>query len=335
VATPASPNGIVTTADGRWSFSWLANGQLAVFADGPSVPKLVHTVPLRTNAGVSQLALTPDDRYLLAASGYGALVVSVARAEHGDRHALLGTLSARPAGNSIPPFAINVAIQGVYAFVSVEFAHEVAVFNLRSALAAAFRTSGLVGTIPIGGLAVGLALSPDGRWLYTTSEENGPNGTNPGAVSVINVATAESSPATAVIATAPADACGTVRDVVSADGSTLWVTARDSNQLLAFSTSKLRSAPADSRIASIAVGRGPVGLALVASGRRVITADEQSNGLSVVNTASALTNKPAVLGTIATGATPRDISVDSREQAALITNRQSRQLQAISLAQLP
>ncbi len=89
-----------------------------------------------------------------------------------------------------------------------------AVFNLRSALATHFRTSGLVGTIPISGLAVGLALSPDRRWLYATSEQAGPNGTNPGAISVIDAATAERSPAKAVTATAPADACGTVRDVV-------------------------------------------------------------------------------------------------------------------------
>jgi len=335
VSTPASPNGIVSTADGQWSFSWLSNGQLGVFSDGRRGLVLTHTVPMPATAGVNQLTLTQDGQYLLAASGYGALVVSVARAERGNRRAVIGALSAKSQAGSVPPFAINVAVQGIWVFVSVEFAREVAVFNLRSALAADFRTSGLVGTIPIGGLAVGLALSPDGRWLYATSEGTGPNGTNPGAVSVINAATAERSPAKALVATAPAEACGTVRDVVSADGATLWVTARDSNQLIAFSTSKLRDTPERARVAAVPVGRAPVGLALAANGARVITADELSNGLTVVDTAAALASKPAVLGTVAAGMTPRDITVDPHQRAVLVTNRQSRQVEAVPLAQLP
>jgi len=335
VSTPGSPNGIVSTADGHWSFSWLSNGKLGVFSEGGRGPVLEHTVPMPTSAGVNQLTLTQDGQYLLAASGYGALVVNVTRAEHGDTDALLGRLSAEPRGHAVPPFAINVAVQGDYVYASVEFAHEVAVFDLRSALATHFRASGLVGTIPINGLAVGLALSPDGRSLYATSEQTAANGTNPGAISVIDTATAERSPAKAVVTFAPADACGTVRDVVSADGTTLWVTARDSNEVIAFSTSKLRSVPTQARIASIAVGRGPVGLALVQSGRRLITADELSNGLTVLDTAAARADKPAVLGTIAAGTTPRDIAVDPQQQAALVTNRQSRQLEVVNLAQLP
>ena len=49
---------------------------------------------------------------------------------------------------------------------------------------------------------------------------------------------------------------------------------------------------------------------LVQSGRRLITADELSNGLTVLDTTAALADTPAVVGTIAAGTTPRDIAVD-------------------------
>jgi len=96
------------------------------------------------------LTLTQDGQYLLAASGYGALVVSVARAETGKQTGGKSGRSRRKSqAGSVPPFAIKCGRPGIWVFVSVEFAREVAVFNLRSALLAAdFRTSGLVGTDP-------------------------------------------------------------------------------------------------------------------------------------------------------------------------------------------
>ena len=61
-------------------------------------------------------------------------------------------------------------------------------------------------------------VSPDGRWLYVTSEvmAQKPNG-NVGTLTVVNVARAEAHPATAVAATAAAG-CSPVRVITSADG---------------------------------------------------------------------------------------------------------------------
>jgi DNA-binding beta-propeller fold protein YncE len=100
-----------------------------------------------------------------------------------------------------------------------------------------------------------LALSPDGRWLYSTSEIE----TNlaRGTLSVINVAAAEHDPARAVMATVAAH-CLPVRVVVSRDGGTVWVTARESDQLLAFSSAKLRTDPAHALLAAVRVGEAPV-----------------------------------------------------------------------------
>ena len=77
-----------------------------------------------------------------------------------------------------------------------------------------------------------------------------------------------------VVATITAG-CSPVRVVTSADGSTVWVTARESDRLLAFSAAKLLSDPAHSLIASVEVGEAPVGLALVDGGQRVVTRTKQ------------------------------------------------------------
>lgn len=337
VRTPGGPNGVVSTSDGRWSFAWLSTGKLAVFSDQRFAPVLVHQVALATSLGVSGEALTSDGRYLLAATGDGAAVVNVARAESGSRSAVLGSLSGGISNPSLAnSFAINVVISadGDFAFVTIEYADEVAVFNLHDALDHDFRGSSLVGTIPINGAAVGLALSPDGRWLYVTSERSGGQ-TDPGAITVVSAAQAEEVPAKAVVSTVTAGACGTVRDAVSPDGRTLWITARDSNELLAFSTAKLRSAPTHARLAVVTVGKSPVGLALLDGGQRVVTADELSNGLSVISASAALSGKPALLGTIATGATPRDLSVEPNGTTLLVTDRQAQALEAVNVGHLP
>jgi DNA-binding beta-propeller fold protein YncE len=75
---------------------------------------------------------------------------------------------------------------------------------------------------------------------------------------VISVAEAERDPARAVRATVPAG-CSPVRVVVSADGRTVWVTARESDDLLAFSAGSLLNDPSHALLAVVPVGEAPVG----------------------------------------------------------------------------
>jgi hypothetical protein len=46
--------------------------------------------------------------------------------------------------------------------------------KLVSAVSRGFGSADYVGSIPLGQAAVGLAVSPDGRWLYATSQQRGP-----------------------------------------------------------------------------------------------------------------------------------------------------------------
>ena len=122
---------------------------------------------------------------------------------------------------------------------------------------------------------VGLALSPDGQWLYATSElaRGARLARNAqGSLAVISVRRAATDPARSVVSTVAAG-CQPVRVITSADGAVAWVTARGSDALLGFSTALLRSHPARSLVARAGVGEAPVGLALVDNGRQIVVAD--------------------------------------------------------------
>jgi DNA-binding beta-propeller fold protein YncE len=218
-----------------------------------------------------------------------------------------------------------------FAFVTLQGSAELAVFNLRAALARGFPTADFIGYVPLGNQPVGMA--SDGTWLYVTNLG--------GTISVINVRTSETSPASAVTATAPAG-CGPARALLSADRSVLWVTARQSDELLGFSTARLRTDPLHALVAKVRVGEFPLGEAFIDGGSRIVIADSNLNGLAsatsnlaVVSTASALARKPALLGYVPTGLVPRELAVEPDGTVLLVPDQNSRQLQAVRIAGLP
>jgi DNA-binding beta-propeller fold protein YncE len=340
------PFGVAVTRDGRWSFVD-SSGGVQVLSDTGFVPRAVRTiaVPGASGSGPEGNALTRDGRYLLAADGgNGATVLSVARAESGAKHAVLGTLTqprhARGGGGGA--IEVTTSPDGEYAFVSVESGDRVAVYDLRAALADGFHRSSYVGSVPLGQQVVGMSVSPNGRLLYVTSELAAglPTSASGGTLSVISVAKAERDPARAVLATIAAG-CSPVRVIVSADGRVVWVTARESNELLAFSAGKLLDDPAHALLASVPVGSLPVGLALVADGRQVVVADSNRfqtsaahPSLTVVSVAAALANRPAILGTIRTGRFPREMALEPNGDTLLVSNAASEQLEAVAVGHL-
>jgi len=379
---PGTPFGVVVTADGRWAFVSLpGSGSVGVLraGSGTAVPALARVVDLartpgpalipdgrdllaargaggpglrglvrRVRAGGQPLgeSLTPDGLYLVVADDQGgAAVLSLSRAERGRAGARLGTLSD-PAGSG----AIEVAVSpdGGFAFVSLEGSREIAVFNLRRALSAGFGQADVVGTIPVGYAPVGLAVSPDGRWLYVTSEtavgatpQAVRGGRVPGTLSVISLRRAETDPAASVVSTVTAG-CAPVRVITSAAGGVVWVTARGSDRLLAFSAARLVTDPAGSLIAAVEVGEAPVGLGLVRGGTRIVVADSDrfavpgaSSSLAVVDVAAALAGKPALLGYLRAGGFPREMAAEPGRAVLMVTNFASGQLEAVPTGRLP
>jgi hypothetical protein len=95
-AVHGPPFGVVASPRGNWAFVSLATGHVETFRiSGLVMPPPAGELPVR--AQPLGEALTHDGRYLLVATGNGATVISVRRAEQGSNRAVLGLLGS-PAG---------------------------------------------------------------------------------------------------------------------------------------------------------------------------------------------------------------------------------------------
>jgi DNA-binding beta-propeller fold protein YncE len=186
-------------------------------------------------------------------------------------------------------------------------------------------------------------VSPDGRWLYATSEvaAGGSESGGQGTLSVISLDRAETDPAGSVVTTVDAG-CSPVRVITSADGGVVWVTARGSDRLLGFAAARLRTDPSRSLIGSVEVGEAPVGLALVDGGTRIVVADSNrfdapnaASSLAVVSVPAALAGQPGLTGYLPAGGFPRQMALEPDGTTLLVTNYSSQQLEAVSVADLP
>jgi len=331
------PFGVTTTPDGRFSFVTVGHGvELLASGDGlaPTPVKKISVANVFEGA-----AMTPDGRYLLAASASGAVVVNVAEAERGAASPVTGTLTS-PHGSGAAE--VDISPDGRFAFVTLQNSAEVAVFNLQRGLSRGFGPDDFVGYVPTDYQPVGITTSPDGRWLYVTSIQRRPGpGPAQGTLRLVSVHDAETNPGKAVVSTVAAG-CSPVRVITSADGGTVWVTARQSNALLAFSAAKLQNDRSPALIAKVSVGATPIGLALVHGGTRIVVADANTNNLpgisanlAVVNTSAALAGNPALLGYIPSGLVPRELAPVPGRSTLLVTNFGAGQLQAVNVADLP
>jgi DNA-binding beta-propeller fold protein YncE len=170
----------------------------------------------------------------------------------------------------------------------------------------------------------------------TTFGAYGPHG----QLWVIDAARAEISAIGAVLSHAAAG-CQPVRVVVSPDGRTVWVTALQSNALLAFSAAGLESDPSNALKAVVRVGSEPVGVVLVDGGRVALvgnsnrglvtgTGGTQPQTVSVVSTTAALDHRSALLGVVPTGLFPRDITIDQATGRVLLANFDSDSIEEFS-----
>jgi DNA-binding beta-propeller fold protein YncE len=337
VRVPGQPWAVVT-AKGGWSFLTLPSGSgssIAVMRDGSGLsPSFVRSIAVE--GAPRGATITPDGRYLLAGDNAGAVVIDVAQAEQGGPNPIAGSLTS-PGGSGGDQ--VRLTPDGRFAFVTMQSSNTVAVFNLQAAIASGFGSSHFVGTVPLGLGPVGMSVSPDGRWLYATTSNRSKH-SEQGGLSVIDVRRAETNPASALKATVSAG-CVPIRVITTHSGQYVWVTARDSNMLLAFSSAKLLSDPRRALIARVRVGQGPIGLTPYHNDR-IIVADSNLHtrkgataNLGVVDASAALAGKPALLGVIHAGLLPRQFAMEPGSTTLLVTNSTSQQLQAVDIGNLP
>ena len=331
-----NPFAVQESPDGKYTFATVGNGIALLQNNGAgSAPTFVRTVAAK--GADKGLTLTPDGHYLLAAGNDDIIVISVQQAEQGAANPVVGVLDS-PSGSG----AVGVAASpdGKFAFLTLQNTTHMAVFNLARALSGGFNDGDFVGFVPLGVQPVGIGISADEKWLYVTSFQKaaGPMPA-PGTLSVVSLAGAETKPATSVKAVVDAG-CSPAR--VISDKSTVWVTARDSNALIAFSAARLVSDPKHALLAKVAVGTSPIGATFIDGGKRIVLADTNLNSnpkvsgdVAVVDPASALAGKPALLGIVPANGQPRQFAVADHGASLFMANQVSRDLQTLQLSDLP
>jgi DNA-binding beta-propeller fold protein YncE len=322
---PGQPFGIAVDRDYAFvtigGFSALP--QLGVLEIGHGL-RIVRLIKLPVE-GAAGLTLTSDHRRLLVAAGSGLTEVDVRAAETGRGRAVVASLGSGGDPGSPQWSAIEVAVagDGRYAFVSLEYAGRIEVFDLRRRR--------LVGSIPVRAVDVGLALSPDGRTLYATSGA-GSYPVTPGSagrLTVIDVGRAERDAAHAVIRSVPAG-CDPVRVVAAADGGDVWVSARGSNAVLEYSAAALRKTSGSALEAVVRVGAAPVGLRLFEQGRRLLVLDSDRFGSAGARSSLTVvdTSRRKATGRVPSGAFAREAALDGRG-GVLVTDFDAGEVQSV------
>lgn len=352
INVPTSPFGVVYAQQNDLAFVALG-ASLGVLNTSAFIPSLIHEIPLPAS-GATGIALTHNGRFVLVTTFSSALiVVDVAKAATGSVEAVVGALDGvTAAGQSA--VEVTVTRDGKYAFVSQEHGSRqtgdrgtIEVFELQGPAANGTVSGTYVGYLTLGDSVVGTALSHDGRILYATSEL-ARNSTTQGTLSVIDVQKLKTEPSKALITEVTAG-CGPVRVIVSQDDQVVWVTARESNSLLAFNASKLISDPSAALLASVQVGTSPVGLRFAGPNeRRILTANSNrfassdsalygnaTTGLSIVDVDAAIRGENANLGQIPTGLFPREIAASPDGKTILVSDYGSLMIQAIDVSTLP
>jgi DNA-binding beta-propeller fold protein YncE len=339
-----SPSGVAAAPDGKWVFASTAGsaagaGSVIAARVGPRLRLTVRRSYLFSSPARGE-AITSDGHYLLVATGSGVSVLNVHTFVSGARGAQIGTLPLPRSVGQGGALDVALSSDGNYVFMTPARGSRIAVFNFAKALHSGhLGISDLTGDIPLRSQPTGMAVSPDGKSLYVTSIPGG-RGNTVGHLTVLDAKTAEVNPPGAVVGTVSAG-CYPSRVTTSANGDVVWVSARDSNYLLAFSAANLRADRGHALIAATRVGQKPVGLIVVNGGGRLVVADSNTGGasaqgyLSVLGIAAAPAGKATLLGSIPTGQTPQDFALVPGTQVMLVTDTGSDQIQLVNLATLP
>ncbi|HEX7994205.1 MAG TPA: YncE family protein, partial [Streptosporangiaceae bacterium] len=341
-----NPFGIAASADGK-SLFLVTDTSVQVFKVGsngtPSAAGFGYTIPGSSKGHAATSAIvTHDGRYLLVAFDNGIDVFDANAAASGASSALIGSLSVPGLTGYGRAVGVAVTPNNKYAFVALQFADQVGVFNLGKALRTHDFSSAYVGSLHVGKQPVGVAVSRDGQTLYATNfVQNQP--VVPGELTVVDVskATTKGDQKSAVISHVKAG-CNPARIAISPDDQTVWVTTRQSNEVLGFSASLLRTDPTKALKARVQVGQTPIGIVFVNSGSRLVVTDNdglhtsnQAHNLAVIDPSAALGGKPALLGYILSGLSPREMTESPDGQYLYVADRDSAQIQVVNIGNLP
>ena len=340
-----NPYGVAVTGDGKY-----------VFATNPATLSVLIMNPNQTSANqyhyyvassgetAGDLALTSDGQYAAVAVGNQINIQGATAAEQSAGTANAANLIVPRVRPVTDANEVALSPDDRFAFVTLSNSGKLAVFNMQEALTRGQTQQGVfVGTVTLGIDPTGMAVSPDGQWLYVVSAAKrraSAFGPSEGVVSVLSMQKLETSPSSALAAQAAAG-CSPTGVTVSPDGKMVWVTAQASNDLLGFSAAKLRTDPGHALTAQVQVGQTPTGVIPVDGGTKLIVADSNLNGLpgadnlAVVNVASAIARKPALIGYIPSGRSPLHFALSGSGQYLYVSDSRAAQIQVVNVSTLP
>jgi DNA-binding beta-propeller fold protein YncE len=362
VPLPGHPFSTVASPDGCWLFVSLTTSNpksydgVALLRRSRGKVELVKVFPVAGSP--TGMTLTHDGKLLVVADGDYVVFMDAGRMIAGGADPVLGYISDVDFPGSV---YVNTTSDDRLLFVSDESAEAVTVIDLVKARAEGFKESAIIGKVPAGRAPIALTFSPDGRWLYTTSQiapedykwpvECKPEGADPstaqprfpqGAIIVVDVERARRDPANSVAAKVPAG-CSPVRLAITPGGERVFVTARNSNALLGFDTSKFADDPAHALVGSVPVGASPVGVAVANEGKLVFVTNSNRfskdrnarQTITVIDASKVGAGASAVVGSVPAGAFPREFGYSPDGRTLFVANYNTNELQVIDLARLP
>ena len=364
VPLPGHPFSTVASPDGCWLFVSLTTAN-PKSEDGVALLRRsrgqVEVVKVFSVEGEpTGMTLTHDGKLLVVANGEYVVFMDAAKMIAGGAgDPVLGYI--RDDENYAGSVYVNTTADDRLLFISDEAVQAITVVDLPKARAEGFKESAIIGKIPVGRAPIALTFSPDGRWLYTTSQiapedykwpiECKPEGADPataqprfpqGAIIVVDVERARRDPANSVAAKVPAG-CSPVRLAITPGGERVFVTARNSNALLGFDTSKFADDPAHALVGSVPVGTSPVGVAVTNEGKLVFVTNsnrfsKERNArqtITVIDASKVGAGASAIMGSIPAGAFPREFGHSPDGRTLFAANYNTSELQVIDLARLP
>ena len=340
-----NPYDIAVSNDGKYIFATTTTS-LSVLTMTPSqgISAQYHYIVASSGEIAQGLALTSDGSYAAVAVGNQINVQSATQAEQDANSANAATLVVPRVAPVTDATEVAFSQDGQFAFVTMRNSSKLAVFNMEKALTTGQNQAGVfIGTISLGVNPTGMAVSPDGQWLYVVSAESGAatsTGPNEGLISVLSIQKLETSPSSALVAQATAG-CSPSGVVASTDGSMVWVTARGSDDLLGFSADKLRTDPKHSLTALVPVGQTPTGVIMADGGTKILVADTNlnsqpgSDNIAVIDAAAATTGKHALIGYIPSGPSPDHFVLSANGQHLYVADSGAAQVQIMNISALP
>ncbi len=340
VDVPGRPFAAVPSADGCTIFVSLTGkkggSRIAVLTRSNGAMSVARTVDVPGQ--LTGLALSRDGTVLAGANGQGAALMSAQRLVGDAGDAMLGALDdGDGAGSTYAAFSPDNRLL----VVSNERSNSLSIRDF--AAMAAGGPAPMAEHIQTGGAPVGLAFSPDGRWLYSTSEVASGDRTcpaegkgaahPPGMLMVIDVGRIAAGSGSAVAARVPAG-CNPVRVVASPAGDRVYVTARGSNAVLVFDAGKLIDDPGHALQASVPVGQSPVGIAVDDGHVFVANSDRFGGGRHQTISVLDARHLDAAAVDIPAGGFPRELRLTSDGKYLLVTNFESQSVELIDLARL-